>query len=132
MISRRHLPELRGFSRAEAGLPLRSAPEYAPLVVSNGNSNRAVHHWFRYKEAFSADLLGHVLHHLIPDTSPLSRLRLLDPFCGVGTTLLSAQLLENSSCVDATGIDCNPFSAFVAKSKLSWPQVDPAKLRAYA
>lgn len=132
MISRRQLPELRTFKRAEVGLPLRATPEYAPLVVPSGNSNRAVHHWFKYKEAFSGDLLQHVLKDFITGSRLPSTLRLLDPFCGVGTALLSAQLLDPSCRVEAIGIDCNPFSAFVARSKTSWPQVDPKKLRSYA
>ena len=50
----------------------------------------------------------------------------------MGTGLLSAQLLKRSYTVEALGIDCNPLSAFVARTKLSWPQVDPTKLRAMA
>lgn len=133
MISRRQLPELRAFMRAEAQLPLRSAPEYANLVVPNGNSSRAVHKWFKYKEAFSADLVGHILRTQDVEASTGRAVRLLDPFCGVGTGLLSAQLLaETTYRVEAIGIECNPFSAFVAKTKLSWPRIDPRRLRRLA
>ena len=133
MISRRQLPELRAFGRVEAGLPLRSAPECASLVVPNGNSHRPVHHWFRYKEAFSADLLSYVLDQVSVDWHSRSSIQLLDPFCGVGTGLLSAQLLGSRPCrVESIGIECNPFATFVARTKLAWPRIDPRQLRALA
>jgi hypothetical protein len=132
VISKRQLPELRSFVRAELNVPLRSAPVYGALVVPNGNGDQPVHRWFKYKEAFSADLLGQVLDDLVVRGSQPSHIRLLDPFCGMGTGLLSAQLLKRSYTVEALGIDCNPLSAFVARTKLSWPQVDPEKLRAMA
>lgn len=133
MISRRQLPELRAFTRAESTLPMRIAPEYASLVVPNGNGSRPVHQWFKYKEAFSADLLDYVLDHVLV-ASPLPRnIRLLDPFCGVGTALLSAQLLENRPYrIDSIGIECNPFAAFVARTKVAWPRIDPRRLRCLA
>jgi hypothetical protein len=113
-------------------VPLRSAPEYAGLVVPNGNASQPVHHWFKYKEAFSADLLAYLLDSLVVKGSGATQIRLLDPFCGVGTTLLSAQLLRRPYEVEALGIDCNPLSAFVARTKLAWPRVDPLKLRSLA
>lgn len=132
MISRRQLPELRLFSRAESVLPLGSEPQYASLVVPNGNSGRPVHHWFKYKEAFSADLLEYVLDHVLPSPSFAPPARLLDPFCGVGTSLLSAQLLDRPYRLESVGIECNPFSAFIARTKVSWPRVDPRRLRSLA
>jgi hypothetical protein len=130
MISRRQLPELRAFARAESGLPFRSAPEYASLVIPNGNSGQPVHQWFRYKESFSADLLKHVVEQIGVERSTESRIRLLDPFCGVGTTLLSAQVLGRPDLqIDSIGIECNPFSTLVAKTKISWRTIDPERLR---
>jgi tRNA/tmRNA/rRNA uracil-C5-methylase (TrmA/RlmC/RlmD family) len=133
MISRRQLPELRAYAQAEAVLPFRVQPEYAQLVVPNGNETRPVHRWFKYKEAFSANLLDHLLGSVELGLAPASSVRLLDPFCGVGTSLVSAQLLKSGVySVEAIGVECNPFSAFVARTKASWPLVDPARLRALA
>ena len=133
MISRRQLPELRAFARAESELPFRSAPEYASLVIPNSNSRQPVHQWFKYKESFSADLLDHVLDQIDVGTSSGPRIRLLDPFCGVGTSLLSAQLLERQGYqVESVGIECNPFSALVARTKVSWPTIDLDLLRRFA
>jgi hypothetical protein len=133
MISRRQLPELQAFIRAEAGLPFRTAAEYASLVVPNVNRSRAIHQWFKYKEAFSADLLDRLLGDCLVGRPTPSRIRLLDPFCGVGTSLLSAQLLKpHPYQIASIGIECNPFSAFVARTKVSWPSIDPDRLRALA
>lgn len=131
MISRRQLPELRAYAQAEAALPVRFRPEYASLVVPNGNETRPVHRWFKYKEAFSANLLDHLLRRVELGLAPTSTVRLLDPFCGVGTSLVSSQLLKSDAySVEAIGVECNPFSAFVARTKASWPLVDPVRLRA--
>jgi hypothetical protein len=61
MISDRDLPELETYRRLEERLPMQSNPSLGSLVVSSGNENLPVHRWFRYKEAYSADLLGNVL-----------------------------------------------------------------------
>lgn len=130
MISRRQLPELRAFETAEQGLPLRSSAEYSTLVVPNGNASSAGHRWFKYKEAFSAQLLV----HLFQDIKDLRRVpgdfKMLDPYCGVATGLLSAQLSDER--IESKGIECNPFSAFVAQTKLAWPKMSPEKIRSLA
>ena len=133
MISRRKLPELHAYVRAEAKLPFRLGPEYRSLVVPNGNEHQPVHRWFKYKEAFSADLLNYVVDHIDLGLSRTSSVRMLDPFCGVGTSLVSAQLLRSKGyAVDALGIECNPFAAFVARTKASWPSVEVKRVRALA
>src|SRR5207247_3540285 len=59
--------------------------------------------------------------------------QLLDPFCGVGTGLLSAQTLQGLPYrITSIGIDCNPLAVFIARAKLAWPQVDPSHLLALA
>jgi hypothetical protein len=34
--------------------------------------------------------------------------------------------------IESLGIECNPFSAFVARTKLAWPTMEPAKIRSMA
>lgn len=131
MIGRNKLPELRVFSEMEKDLPLRVDPCLSSLVVPNGNGSAAGHRWFKYKEAFSSDLLKHVLAKTSCGQDAGATIRILDPFCGVGTSLLSAQLLDGKS-IRATGIECNPFSAFAARTKLAWNEMDPGKLRKLA
>jgi hypothetical protein len=127
MIGRNKLPELRIFARAEEDLPLKADTGLSSLVVPNGNSAAACHRWFKYKEAFSSDLLGHVLKKTFEDAGGVRSIQILDPFCGVGTTLLSAQL--TGANVHAIGIECNPFAAFAARTKLSWHSMKPDMIR---
>jgi 23S rRNA G2445 N2-methylase RlmL len=102
MIYRRQLPELRAFAIAEGKLPLRFASEYATLVVPNANGSAPGHRWFRYKEAFSADLLEHLLKDIRSLRGSELTVRMLDPFCGVGTALLSAQVFHHR--IESLGI----------------------------
>lgn len=51
--------------------------------------------------------------------------RVLDPFCGSGTSLVEASQLGLS----ATGTDINPLAVFIANAKLASLQTDPDELR---
>jgi hypothetical protein len=124
MISDKDLPELEDYRLLEKDLPMEMVPAFGPLVVYDANENSPVHRWFRFKEAYSADLLNELLRHVGGGKHDLV---LLDPYCGVGTALLSAQInpeLINS----ATGVERNPLVAFVARTKLSWPLIDTREL----
>jgi hypothetical protein len=120
MISDKDLPELETYRRLEENLPIQSVPSLGPLVVSGGNDSLPVHRWFKYKEAYSADLLERVLSLA---GGRLDRaLTILDPYCGVGTSLLSAQVVPRPVSL-AIGVERNPFAAFVARTKLGWPTI---------
>jgi hypothetical protein len=106
----------RHYDALQAGLPVTTKPEYAGLVIPNGNSQKPIHRWFHLKEGFSADLLDRIL----VDTGLDQRraLRVLDSFAGVGTTIVSAlREAGNASDVSAFGIERNPFLHFVARTK---------------
>lgn len=127
MISDAAIPELPIFRRAESLSKFEIAHAFQDLVVAGSNDRMPVHRWFRFKESFSADLLGTVLREFVPRHR---HLRLLDPFCGVGTSLVAAQELTGQGIpVTATGIERNPFIAFVARTKTSWPRMDQQVLR---
>ena len=54
---------------------------------------------------------------------------LLDPFCGSGTTLLSAEHLRAKGWdFLGSGIEVNPFIAFVASTKINWARIRPKRL----
>jgi hypothetical protein len=126
MISEKQLPELRVYRRLENLLPVESAPELNRLVVPGINDQLPLHRWFRFKEGFSADLLKAVLP-LLPGWERES-ISVLDAFCGVGTTLVSAQELSSSARITAIGIERNPFIHFVASTKIAWPRMDPKRI----
>jgi DNA modification methylase len=131
MISDAQLPELSAFRKVEAKIRLQQENSYAPLVVAALNETAAVHRWFRFKESFSPDLLKTVLDSLRPCLG--RTLRMLDPFCGVGTSLVAAQELQAQGySISATGIERNPFIAFVAKAKVNWPIIDTENFRGLA
>jgi hypothetical protein len=125
MISDKDLPELESYRRLENNLPIETVPSFGSLVVSGANENSPVNRWFRYKEAYSEQLLDSLFSYAgVNRTRPLV---LLDPYCGVGTSLLSAQI-NPDFISSATGIERNPFVAFVARTKLAWPEIDAKEL----
>ena len=126
MISNTRLPELAAYRRIERALPFKESLNLGSLVVANGNELRPIHRWFRFKESFSADFLRQLIES---NSSRKRQLTILDPFCGVGTSILSAQILSSKELeISAIGIERNPFIAFVAQTKLNWRQIDPAEM----
>lgn len=110
---------------------VRRSPSFGPLVVPTGNSDAPVHRWFHLKEAYSKQLLPQLLE-LLPDVkSGDGGLTVVDPFSGVGTTMLSSiELLRDGQITSlrGRGLEVNPFLQFVGevkvKSALSGVQVD--------
>ena len=109
-------PDLRTlYSDIEGRLTVTDGSHrYADLVTPNGNGFLPVHRWFHFKEAFSARLLPQLVMELDLDGS--RGLTLLDPFCGVGTSVLSAMHLPDVF-QSAYGVEVNPFIRFVAQTK---------------
>lgn len=95
-------------------------PEFGPLVVPTGNSDAPIHRWFHLKEAFSRELLPQLLQ-LLPDVRGADGgLSVVDPFSGVGTTMLSSiELLRDGriKSLRGYGLEVNPFLQFVGAVK---------------
>src|ERR1700730_17866598 len=66
-----------------------SQAELASLLRFDANLNAPVHRWFKFKESFSLGLVPRLLHEYLPKSA--TSIRFLDPFCGVATSLLSAE-----------------------------------------
>lgn len=122
MIRDEQIPELKQYKDLERHLPISVRDDLAPMVVFGQNAETPIHNWFRFKEGFSASLLSTLLGEcrVLDNKVELS---ILDPFSGVGTTLLSAQSLTTTR-VRAFGIERNPFIHFVAETKLAWPMMN--------
>jgi len=88
--------------------------EYSELRLSlfHDNLDLPRHRWFEFKEGFSEKLVRLAVGE-VPRSN--RKLRILDPFVGVGTTLVAAGRMG----FDATGIEVNPFLAFACRAKCS-------------
>lgn len=69
------------------------------------------HRWYYLKEGFSAGLVEEAISCNL--TRPNQKLQILEPFCGTGTTPLTAAL-GGHFC---TAMEVNPFLAFVSRIK---------------
>ncbi len=88
------------------------------------NVRLPVHRWFRYSAGFSAQWA----RRLIAEVAGSKRnAKVLDPFCGSGTTLLAAE----DAGLASYGVESHPFVARVARAKLARDS-DPTVYRKFA
>ena len=85
--------------------------------------DRTVHDWYRFVLSFPPHLVRTYVERFGID----ERSRVLDPFCGTGTTLVECKKLGISS----VGIEANPIASFASKVKVDW-SVDPDALEHHA
>ncbi|HEU5072680.1 MAG TPA: hypothetical protein VFU02_00870 [Polyangiaceae bacterium] len=76
-------------------------------VTFRGNLTRRRHGWLRLTPAYSVQLVERLVGELSPRT------RVLDPFCGTGTTLLTCA----EQGLVCTTVDLNPFLVWLANTK---------------
>src|ERR1044072_4875942 len=92
---------------------------FESLVTFDSSKTAPIHRWYTFKEGFSDRLVDALNQHGIISKAESSIL--LDPFCGVGTTILSCQLQgANGNVHTAIGIERNPAIHSIAQSKLNW------------
>src|SRR5579885_3780712 len=85
--------------------------------------DRSVHSWYRFVLSFPAHLVRDYLERFhINDTH-----RVLDPFCGTGTTLVECKKLG----IPSVGVEANPMAHFASEVKVDW-LLDADKLLAHA
>ncbi len=130
MIRDEELPELQELRSVESEFPIRPETRLADQVVATGNDTEPVHRWFRFKESFAPELLKSIILQVYPTGTPRT-LSILDPFAGVGTTLLAAEKLaahDPKPSVRVAGIERNPFIHFAALTKVNWRNIDYPRL----
>jgi hypothetical protein len=99
------------------------------LKTSVNNNNRLksedmpVHNWYRFVLSFPP----HLVREYIEKFKLNSKMTVLDPFCGTGTTLVECKKLG----IPAVGIEANPVAFFASSTKLNW-QPDPDGLFKHA
>ncbi len=104
-----------------------TAPETSARKTPERNrlrpEDRAVHNWYRFVLSFPSHLVRDYLDTFCVD----SRQRVLDPFCGTGTTLVECKKLG----IPSVGIERNPMAGFASRTKIDW-SVDPDTLVSHA
>ena len=86
-------------------------------------SDQAAHEWYRFVLSFPPHLVREYLERFGIDGSK----RVLDPFCGTGTTLVECKKLG----IPSVGIEANPMASFASRVKVDWSP-DPDGLLAHA
>lgn len=85
------------------------------------DEDRPVHDWYRFVLSFPPHLVREYVQRL--GLGP--RHRVLDPFCGTGTTLVECGKLG----IESVGIEANPMACFASQVKVDWSP-DPGGLAA--
>jgi len=104
-----------------------AAPEngYRPAAFSDpvvsDNKSLPLHRWVPWIAGYSASFVDDVISAYL---SPRRKALVLDPFCGVGTTLLQAVRRGH----EAVGFEINPYPALAARVKLSAAAISLAEL----
>ena len=84
------------------------------------NRHAPVHRWVPWIAGYSKHFVADALARFATEPGVV-----LDPFSGVGTTLVEADLAGHV----AIGFEVNPYAAFAAKTKLKAHRVAPERLR---
>lgn len=99
------------------------------LPRKNGLANkldpddRPIHDWYRFVLSFPP----HLIREYLGRFGITSRHRVLDPFCGTGTTVVECK----KNGIPAVGIEANPMPWFASSVKVDWPP-DPEGLFRHA
>lgn len=98
---------------------------HAPVRENNKlrAEDREAHDWYRFVLSFPP----HVVRDYIERFGLTSRQRVLDPFCGTGTTLVECKKLG----IPSVGVEPNPMACFASRVKVTW-DVDPQGLLNHA
>jgi SAM-dependent methyltransferase len=76
-------------------------------MTFESSKQKPVHRWFYYKEGYSPEIVEYALKQ------EKAGGRLIDPFCGTGTSLLAAK--ENN--LESRGVDASELAVFVSRVK---------------
>jgi SAM-dependent methyltransferase len=85
------------------------------------NKARPIHRWVPWIAGFSSSFVTDVFDRYVGDVEEAT---VLDPFAGVGTTLLEAQLRG----WNAIGFEINGYAALACRTKLAAAGIDPEAL----
>jgi len=95
----------------------------------NGDSNklaeedRPAHGWFRFVLSYPP----HLVRHYLEEFGMKPRCRVLDPFCGTGTTIVECR----KNGIGSVGIEANRMAFFATQVKVDWSP-NPSRLVEHA
>jgi hypothetical protein len=93
-----------------AGMPVEKTANGSVFSDSAfaGNKTQPVHRWVPWIAGFSSEFVREAIGMFMPDRGTV-----LDPFSGVGTTLVETLLMGH----DAVGFEINPYAALASRVK---------------
>jgi DNA modification methylase len=83
------------------------------------NDDRAAHDWYRFVLSYPP----HLVRDYLARFGASADKRVLDPFCGTGTTIVECKKLG----VPSVGVEAHPMAHFASATKVDW-DVDPDEL----
>lgn len=87
-------------------------PQLGQYMTFELSKQKPVHGWFWYKEGYAPEIVDYAVEDF-SKTRSMKPANILDPFCGVGTTLLAAK----DRGIASAGVDASPLAVFVSKTK---------------
>lgn len=103
--------------------PNRSTPKYTKEDNKLRAEDHSAHDWYRFVLSFPPHLVRDYIGRFGADSNS----RVLDPFCGTGTTLVECKKLG----IPAIGIEAHPMACFASQVKTDW-SIDPDGLLEHA
>ncbi len=97
---------------ANEDFPAAGCPPRNGELNKLGSADRAVHGWYRFVLSFPP----HVVRHYLEAFQIQPGQRVLDPFCGTGTTLVECKKLG----IGSVGVEAHPMTQFAARTKIDW------------
>ncbi len=91
------------------------------------NKTQPLHRWVPWIAGFSSQFVQDCFETFLNTRRKKSGYCVLDPFAGVGTTLVQAML----NGFNSVGFEINPYAALACKAKLNSPKLNPETLEAY-
>jgi DNA modification methylase len=120
-------PKLKPLYFEKRGRKLPVSKDNGIVVKREDNKirlhDRAVHQWYRFVLSFPP----HLVRDYISKFGLNAQHRVLDPFCGTGTTLVECKKLG----IPSFGLESNPVVHFASQTKLRW-NVAPQELLDHA
>jgi hypothetical protein len=90
------------------------------------NKQRPIHRWVPWIAGFSSEFVRDAFGRYLPNNRTQAAM-VLDPFCGVGTTLIEAL----RAGYNAVGFEINPYAALASRAKCEAAAISPLQVNHY-